>query len=257
MARTHARIFCSIWNDPIFKALTVEAQRLYLLALSQPTISLCGVVAFTGKRWATFGSNAKEEDLHDTAAELENAGLVVVDLEQQELWVRTFVKHDGVLGNRKLVKGMWDALSTVQSPKITAAFHHKYGYPENENDAGIAHPEVEDHAESSPGTSSSSSSALTTSSSSSALESVVISREVEARLRRRRGEPIGNPRRWKEACANDVRDEWGAEGLAERVAGEHDRRLRERCSSCDANGMTELIPGTMTRCAHPDLEESA
>lgn len=257
MARTHARLFCSIWNDPVFTALSVESQRLYLLALSQPNISLCGVVPWTPKRWARFSPESKADDLEHAVVELENAGLVLLDQETEELWVKSFVRYDGILGNSKLEKGMRDALSTVLSPQITAGHVEKYGLPESQNHLGIAHPENEREPESISGFSSALTTPTSMSSSSSPLVVVVLEREVANRLRGRRGDAITNLDQWKRKVRAEILKEWGDKGLEERIAAEQERRACEACVLCDDAGRVELIQGTLSRCAHPDVEREA
>ena len=253
MARTHARIFCSIWNDPIFTSLSAEAQRLYLLALSQPNISLCGVVPFTARRWARFSPDTKAEDLEDAVVELENAGLVLLDNDTEELWVKSFVRYDGILGNSKLVKGMEDALSTVLSPKITAAHRQKYEHPEQENQPGIAHPEQESDPETISGTSSAFTSSISTSSSSPPLppdeeESLraEAQRRLEARVRARG--PVLNPEGWLRTTLAGLRRDWKNAHEAG-LRSEAERRRVASCERCNGQGVWETDAGYV-RCDH-------
>lgn len=118
MARIYARIYGSIWQDPDFSTLPALTQRTYILALSQPGLSLCGVVGYTARRWAAMAPDTTERAIVKTVRALECRGYLAVDENTEELWVRSFVRHDGVLESPNLVKGMWKDLGHVFSPYL-------------------------------------------------------------------------------------------------------------------------------------------
>lgn len=122
MARTHARIYAAIWQDAQFIALPAEAQRVYMLALSQPGVSFCGVVSFTARRWAHMAQDSTPETVRAAVAVLECHGFVIVDEDAEELWIRSFVRHDGVLESPNLVKRMWKDVPAIYSTDIRSAF---------------------------------------------------------------------------------------------------------------------------------------
>lgn len=122
MARTHARIYASIWQDDDFRALSAHAQRVYILALSQPGVSFCGVVSYTAKRWSEMATDTTSRSISKAVNELESAGFVVVDPATEELWIRSFVRHDGVLESPNLTIAMWRDVPGVFSGLIRAAF---------------------------------------------------------------------------------------------------------------------------------------
>lgn len=101
MARSESRTKTSIWQDEDFLALSVRAQRAYWMLYSQPTITLCGVVAMTPHRWANLAADETLDGVLMAIAELSNAGYVVLDGDTEELWVRTFIRHDGVAKSPK------------------------------------------------------------------------------------------------------------------------------------------------------------
>lgn len=96
MARTHARVQGAIWNDPEWRALSGDAQRTYLLLLSQPEINNVGVLPLVPRRWASYAADTTLELLEAALVELENGAFILCDHETQELVVRTFVKHDQI-----------------------------------------------------------------------------------------------------------------------------------------------------------------
>lgn len=97
MARDHARLRAGIWSDPDFLALAASQQRAYLLALSQPGITYCGVLPYTPRRWARLAPDTTEADIRAALDELAARRFVVIDEDTEELLIRTFIKHDGVL----------------------------------------------------------------------------------------------------------------------------------------------------------------
>lgn len=96
MARTHARIALTIWQDEDFCALPAFAQWAYFLILSQPDLSQAGVLWYRPARWASRSSSTSVEDIERAVKHLEMARYVVVDRQTEELLVRTFIRNDGV-----------------------------------------------------------------------------------------------------------------------------------------------------------------
>lgn len=124
MPRTHARILTAIWRDRDFLALTEAAQRMYELALTQPGLTACGVVSYTPKRWAKFAKDSTARRVAAAVAELERSPsrFVVVDLDTEELLVRTFAKNDGILRQPNMVTAMWRAAAEIVSRVVLEGF---------------------------------------------------------------------------------------------------------------------------------------
>lgn len=139
MARSYAPLLTTIWADDDFRALSGAAQRLYLLALSQPNVSYAGVVAFTARRWARMAADTTSSDIDKAIAELEAARFLLFDDDTEELFVRSFVKHNGVLRQPQLRTAMRRAFGEILSPAIRAAFLQEV--PDQEKQAlAQAHP---------------------------------------------------------------------------------------------------------------------
>lgn len=119
MARTQARLLTSVWTDADWLALSAGAQRLYMVLLSQPKLSLAGCLDVMPARWASTAPDETEESVRANLAELAAGWFVVVDDETGELVIRTFVRADiGPKANSNLVKGMWGAWEAILSPKL-------------------------------------------------------------------------------------------------------------------------------------------
>lgn len=122
MAREHGRVFVNIWSDPDWISLTERAQRTYILALSQPDLSYAGVLATRYRRWSGFAADSSVTKIRRSVTELEATGFVMTDDSTEEMWIRTFVRHDGILTFPNVTKAMVKGFRAIQSPSIRAAF---------------------------------------------------------------------------------------------------------------------------------------
>lgn len=122
--RAHAVIHTSIWTTDFCKR-SREAQHLYFLVLSQPQLTLCGVILFTPKRWTSMTAGLTIDDLESALAELEEHRYFLVDRDTEELLVRTLVRHDRVTRSPKTCAGMWSAFGAVTSDRLRRAILHE------------------------------------------------------------------------------------------------------------------------------------
>lgn len=122
MARDHARIRLSIWGDPDFRVLTSDQQRLYFLVVSQPGMTNCGVVPYTVRRWAALAGDTTERGIRKGIAALQGKRYVLVDEDTEELLIRSFVRHDGILSSPNISVACAKAWETTHSPMLRAAF---------------------------------------------------------------------------------------------------------------------------------------
>lgn len=118
MARDHASIRIDIWNDDDFRALTVHAQFLYLQLLSSATLSYAGVADWRPVRLAALSNDATKQNVQAAADELAGRSFIVVDDETEEVLVRSFLKHDGLLHKPNVTKAMVTAFSKIASPTL-------------------------------------------------------------------------------------------------------------------------------------------
>lgn len=118
MARDRASIRIDMWADADWRALSGPAQRLYMLLLSHPTLSYAGVADWRPGRIAQLSTATTAADIEAAAVELENAAFILRDTETEEVLVRSFVKHDGLMKQPKLVVSMTTAFAAIASSKI-------------------------------------------------------------------------------------------------------------------------------------------
>lgn len=121
MARDHARIKTSIWDDPDFLSLRSDEQHLYLLLVSNPGLSRCGVLAYIPGRFEHLAADMTTRRFRTAVAALERARFVVVDEHTQELLVRSYVRADGVLDRANMGKATGTAFEAIVSAQVRQA----------------------------------------------------------------------------------------------------------------------------------------
>jgi hypothetical protein len=118
MARSHARILVTIWADPDFRRLSVDAQRTYLLLLSQASLNNAGVLPMTIKRWAAGCDTTATGDLDKALAELDDTRFIVVDSDTEEVLIRSFIRNDGIVKQPQMMKSALREALSVESPRL-------------------------------------------------------------------------------------------------------------------------------------------
>jgi len=115
MARDHARIQTAIWRDRDYRGLTMEAQWTYEAIASQEGLSYAGVIDYRPGRIAALAVNMTAKKVETAVKLLEDERFVVVDRLTEELLVRTYVRHDGVMDRSNMGKAVARALAKVVS----------------------------------------------------------------------------------------------------------------------------------------------
>lgn len=121
MARSEARLVVSIWDDPDFLALSPMAQRLFMFLISQPDLAHDGVIALRERRWSKKAAGLSVELVEDSLAELSTARFVVVDVDTEELLIRSFIRRDKVYRQPNVLRAAADHLATVSSRTVKQA----------------------------------------------------------------------------------------------------------------------------------------
>lgn len=125
MARDRASIRIDMWGDGDWRDLPMGAQHLYMLLLSHPTLSYAGVAEWHPGKLAAMTSGATVADVLAGAAILEQHGFIVVEPDTDEVLVRSFIKHDGLMKQPKLVVSMTTAYAAVASRRIQLVIAHE------------------------------------------------------------------------------------------------------------------------------------
>jgi hypothetical protein len=116
--RTLGIIQTTIWVDEDFRALSADAQRAYLMMISQPKITNCGVLAYVPGKMSRLAMDDSVSRLERAVGELEAGRFVVVDRETQELLVRTFVRHDKIEKQPRLKDAAVREFREIESPEL-------------------------------------------------------------------------------------------------------------------------------------------
>lgn len=114
----YAKLFKRAWGDGDFKKLTVSQQALYQKLISQPDISLAGVLTLAVQRWAEQTAGLTFVDVGQTLAELEDARFVVVDRATQEVLIRSYIRRDLGWRSPKTMRGIAMAVDRILSPML-------------------------------------------------------------------------------------------------------------------------------------------
>lgn len=121
MARDHARIRVSIWDDPDFLALKSAEQHVYFALMSNKGLSRCGVIDYIPSRFERLASDFTTSRFRAAVKGLLGARFLVLDEATQELLVRSYVRHDGVFDRVNMGKAVGTAYEAVVSRSIRDA----------------------------------------------------------------------------------------------------------------------------------------
>lgn len=124
MAREHAQIRLDIWNDDDFRDLTGNAQHLYFMLMTAPTLSYCGVADWRPGRFAALVNDWSSDTVLEAARELRTNLFIVTDDDSEEVLIRSFVKYDGIMRNQKMATAMATAAAGVASKTIRGVIVH-------------------------------------------------------------------------------------------------------------------------------------
>ena len=93
--REYAQLKLSIWNDRDFTSLPVDAQLVYIMAMSHPTTNLAGVLDYAPTKFARLAGGFTAKRIATAVDELSRARFVVTDEETGEMLVRSAVRASG------------------------------------------------------------------------------------------------------------------------------------------------------------------
>ena len=116
--RDFAQIKLSIWNDDAFLDLSNNAQLLYFVLISHPTMNRAGVGTWHAGRLAGMCASWTRQDVERAACELIDGRFIVIDEDTDEFLVRTFVRNDGLMKQRNLATTMAREFAAVGSRAI-------------------------------------------------------------------------------------------------------------------------------------------
>lgn len=134
MPRSHGVLKVAVWEvGSDYRSLSTDAQWAYQMLISQPQINNCGLLPYTPEKWWRFAADLDRDRLHAALQELEDRRLTITDTETAELLIRTFVKHDGIWKQPKLVTNARKLMREIESPRIRAYLLEKHPWLGNDD----------------------------------------------------------------------------------------------------------------------------
>lgn len=141
----YVKLLRSIWRDADFRTLSSDAQRLYMLLISQADINHAGVLSLAAGRWANLAPDTTPVDIRTGLDELAAARFIVIDPDTEELWVRSYIVHDEAWrspnGKKALVKAHAAVLSEGLRQAITTTIERASQAPPEGAPQGDAAPQ--------------------------------------------------------------------------------------------------------------------
>lgn len=104
MANDFARIRRDIWGDEDWRRLSMRGQWLYMHLLTSPALTFAGVTDWRPPRIAAHASDGDAVDVQEAAMELMQERFVLPDPTTEEVVIRSWVKHDGLLRSPNMTK---------------------------------------------------------------------------------------------------------------------------------------------------------
>jgi hypothetical protein len=120
MARDHARIWLDIWSDDDFRDLTAVAQWLYFNRVTSPSLSFAGVGDWRPSRIAAAAKSLDAYAVEVAAAELQAGEFILIDLDTEEVLIRSWAKHDGLIQSPNMAKALARDHALIASPILRA-----------------------------------------------------------------------------------------------------------------------------------------
>ncbi|UOQ56057.1 hypothetical protein MUN78_10110 [Leucobacter allii] len=119
VARSYANIRMNIWSDEDWRNLSGAGKLLYITLLCHDTLSYAGVADWRPAKLAPLiDPRWTADDVRTAAAELSRAFFVVISEESEEILIRSFLKHDGLMKQPKMAQAMTSAFGSIASLEL-------------------------------------------------------------------------------------------------------------------------------------------
>jgi hypothetical protein len=120
MKASYVKLNRDIWANRDFVELQPTTQRAYLMLISQGDLSVAGVIPMTCGRWAYLSTATTATDVRADLERLAAANFIVIDESTEELWVRSYIKHDRGFTNPNGMIALHRAAERIVSPQLRA-----------------------------------------------------------------------------------------------------------------------------------------
>jgi hypothetical protein len=120
MAQDFAPLFRSIWTDEDFRALSMDAQHIYMMLFSHPDRN-SAVLSMTLKKWTRLAADLSPDRLDAALAELDIADFIAADDSTEEVLVRSFIRRAKVYRHIRMLANALREVAEIESPRLRAA----------------------------------------------------------------------------------------------------------------------------------------
>jgi len=107
-----------MWSDSDWRTLPVGAQHLYMQILTHATLNYAGVGDWRPGRLAALTAGRTSADVEADAEHLRAASFIYTDADTEEVLVRSFLRHDGVIKHPRLHVSMANDWACIASSEI-------------------------------------------------------------------------------------------------------------------------------------------
>ncbi|WKW86092.1 hypothetical protein SEA_JONJAMES_118 [Gordonia Phage JonJames] len=116
--RNHGRIQVSIWKDSEFTNLSLPAQYLYMMLLTQRELTNSGVGPLMLRKWSKYAHSLSEELVIEGLHELQDAQFICFDEDTSEYLIRSLIRNDGVIDTPFVMVNALRSAMQSESPRI-------------------------------------------------------------------------------------------------------------------------------------------
>ena len=109
-------------GDDRYRELNHSEQWLYKLLLVHPTLTYAGVAEWRPGRLAATTSDLNADDVRRIGSGLQAKYFIYIDEDTEEVFIRSFVKHDGLLKQFRLPLSMTNDYAGIASQAIREFF---------------------------------------------------------------------------------------------------------------------------------------
>lgn len=137
MARDRANLRTDMWASTEWRLLSTGAQWLYMYLLTTPTLSYVGIADWRPARIAAKVADATPADIEARCEELTRRRFAYVDDETEEVLIRSFLRHDGLLLNPNLWRSIGNAFADAASDRLRGIVAGEIQRLRDENPNGL------------------------------------------------------------------------------------------------------------------------
>lgn len=118
MARDHARVNITIWNDPDFRKLPPAAQHLYFMLWTSPALTYAGTHDWRPGRLAKLSEGFTAAHIQAVSDCLSARYFLVIDPDTEEVLIRSWARFDGLMKQPRMAVSLASAYAAVASEII-------------------------------------------------------------------------------------------------------------------------------------------